>query len=393
VPLPDESAVAVVDEPRAPDAAARVLEHWAAREPCFVADPRAPEPRRQAQRARLGAAPLPPGAALVVASSGTTGPPRLVVHGRGPVEAAARAVSGALAVDPDRDRWLACVPLHFVAGLAIVVRAAVSGVPVTVHDGFDVDAVAAAAGPCTLVSLVATQLVRLLDAGAPLHRFRAVLLGGGPAPAGLVDRARAAGVAVHLTYGLTETFGGCVHDGHALPGVRLAIAPDDGPTGEILVGGPVMLEYLGDPDGTAAAFTPDRMLRTGDVGALAPDGTLRVVDRRRDLVITGGVNVSPTAVEAVLADDPAVADVAVIGVADPEWGERVVACVVAADPARPPTAADLRARAAGRLTPAELPRAVRLVDAIPRTASGKPRRGELRAGEPGSASGPARSSL
>jgi O-succinylbenzoic acid--CoA ligase len=375
VPPTDESAaVAVVDAARARDAAGALARHWRAGRPCCVLDPRAPVDRADALRARLAGTSPPPGAALVVASSGTTGPPRLVVHGRAGVVAAARAVNEALAVDPDRDRWLACVPLHFVAGLAIAVRGLVAGTPVTVHDGFDVDAVAAAAGPCTLVSLVAPQLVRLLDAGAPLDRFRAVLLGGGPAPPGLVERARAADVPLHLTYGLTETFGGCVHDGHPLPGFEVTTAPD----GEILVGGPVMIGYLGDRAATAAAFTPDGRLRTGDVGRIDATGRLTVVDRRRDLVISGGVNVSPTAVEAVLAGDPAVREVAVVGVPDAEWGERVVACVVPRDPDHPPALADLRARAAGRLAPAELPREVRVVDAIPRTSSGKPRRADLR---------------
>jgi acyl-CoA synthetase (AMP-forming)/AMP-acid ligase II len=139
-----------------------------------------------------------------------------------------------------------------------------------------------------------------------------------------------------------------------------------------------MLGYLDDPAATAAAFTADGRLRTGDVGRLDAEGRLTVVDRLNDLVITGGVNVSPTAVESVLAADPAVADVVVVGAPDAEWGERVVACVVPADSNRPPTLADLRHRAADRLTPAELPREVRLVHAIPRTGSGKPRRTALR---------------
>ncbi len=382
MPPSDESAharaaVAVVDEPTAPRVADEVTRHWRAGRPFVVLDRRAPASRRRAQQTLATAASLP-GAAVLVATSGTTGEARLVVHGRPAVERACRAVDEALAVDPARDRWLACVPLHAVAGLAIVLRGVVSGTPVVVHDRFDVDAVGAAAGDCTLVSLVATQLTRLLDAGAPLARFRAVLLGGGPVPPDLWARAEAAGVAVHATYGLTETFGGCVHDGHPLAGVEITI---DAPTGagEILVRGPVMLGYQGDADATAAAFTDDGRLRTGDVGAIGPDGRLTVVDRRKDLIISGGVNVSPTAVERLLAADPEVADVAVVGAPDPEWGERVVACVVPADPSRPPSLADLRRRAAPAAVAAELPRELRLVTAIPRTAGGKPRRAELRA--------------
>ena len=316
------------------------------------------------------------GESVVVATSGTTGERRLVEHGRASVEASCRAVSRALGVDPDRDRWLACVPVRFVAGRAIVLRGLVTATPVTVHEGFDVDAVGAAAGDCTLVSLVPTQLLRLLDARAPLDRFRAVLLGGGPVPTGLVDRAGDAGVAVHTTYGLTETFGGCVHDGRPLDGVSIRIEPE---SGEVLVQGPVLMRgYVDDPDATRAAFTSDGWLRTGDVGRYAADGRIEIVDRLKDLVITGGVNVSPTAVERVLQTYPALADVCVVGVPDSEWGERVVACLVLRDGLQVPTVEDLRTFARGRLTPAELPKEVRILTEIPRTASGKPLRRALR---------------
>jgi O-succinylbenzoic acid--CoA ligase len=315
-------------------------------------------------------------APVVVETSGTTGRPRLVEHGPPSVEASCRAVSRALAVDPDRDRWLACIPLRFVAGRAVVLRGEVTGTPVTVHDGFAVDRVGDEAGTCTLVSLVATQLVRLLDARAPIHRFRAVLLGGGPVPAGLLARAGEAGVVVHTTYGLTETFGGCVHDGHPLDGVSIRLAPD---TDEVQVRGSVLMRgYVDDPEATRAAFTDDGWFRTGDVGRLAADGRLEIVDRLKDLVITGAVNVSPTAVERVVSTHPAFADVCVIGVPDAEWGERVVCCAVLAPGATPPSLDALRDFARERLAPAELPRELRLVGAIPRTPGGKPLRRELR---------------
>jgi acyl-CoA synthetase (AMP-forming)/AMP-acid ligase II len=175
---------------------------------------------------------------------------------------------------------------------------------------------------------------------------------------------------------MTETFGGCVHDGHPLSGVELAIEGARA-TGEILVRGPVMLGYLGAPDETARAFTVDGALRTGDVGFLDAEGALHVVDRLKDLVISGGVNVSPSVVESVLSSDPAVADVAVIGATDDEWGERVVACVVPADRERPPVLAELQDRVRDRLSPSELPRELRIVEAIPRTGSGKIRRADL----------------
>jgi acyl-CoA synthetase (AMP-forming)/AMP-acid ligase II len=140
-----------------------------------------------------------------------------------------------------------------------------------------------------------------------------------------------------------------------------------------------MRGYRLAPERTAAAFTVDGWFRTGDAGTIDGDGRLRVVDRLRDLIITGGVNVSPSEVEGVLGRHPAVADVCVVGAADPEWGERVVAHVVPADPASPPSLAELRAFAAEALSPAKLPRQVVVIEAVPRTPGGKPLRRVLSA--------------
>ncbi|MDQ6910995.1 MAG: AMP-binding protein, partial [Actinomycetota bacterium] len=169
-------------------------------------------------------------------------------------------------------------------------------------------------------------------------------------------------------YGLTETWGGVVHDGRALQGVEL----DLGPGGEVLVRAPmVMRAYRLRPEETAAAVAPDGWLRTGDVGRFDEDGALRVVDRLRDLIVSGGVNVSPAEVEEVLARCPGVADVCVTGRPDPEWGERVVAHVVPADPARPPEPAEVRAFAAERLAAPKMPREIVLVESVPRSTTGK----------------------
>jgi len=277
------------------------------------------------------------------------------------------------------DRWLACLPLHHVAALAIIGRAWVTGVPWTAHDGFDLDAVARSARDegTTIVSLVPTTLRRLLDAGAPLHEYRRVVLGGAPTPPAL--RARAEAVGVHLVdaYGLTETWGGFALDGVPITGAEVRLADD----GEVLVrGAMVMRGYRFAPDATHRALDPDGWLHTGDVGTFV-DGRVAVVDRRKDLVISGGVNVSPTQVEAVLATHPGVGDVCVIGAVDDEWGERVVAVCVAATPGAPPTLDDLRAFARDQLPPAHLPRELRLVDSIPRSRGGKALRRALR--EPG----------
>lgn len=251
----------------------------------------------------------------------------------------------------------------------MVARTWSTGVPVEVTKRFDPADVAAS--QASFVSLVPTTLSRCLDAGVDLSGFRAILVGGARLDPRLRSRATEAGASVVATYGLTETWGGVVYDGRPVEGVEVHIADDD----EIVVRGPmVMRGYRLRPDDTAAALSPDGWLRTGDAGAWGPDGALQVVDRLRDLIVTGGVNVSPTEVESVLAAHPGVADVGVAGAPDTEWGERVVAHVVAADPADPPTLADLRDFAGERLSAAKLPRHLELVAEIPRTPGGKPLR-------------------
>jgi O-succinylbenzoic acid--CoA ligase len=314
-----------------------------------------------------GGEPVEDGIAAVVATSGTTGTPRAAELTAAGIEASARAVSAALHAGPG-DHWLACVGMHSVAGLAIVARAWHGGLPVEVHDRFDADAVAEAArGGATLVSVVPTMLARLLDVGADLGRFRRILLGGAPAPAALLERAERAGATVVRTYGLTETFGGVAHDGQPLDRVELAI----GAGGEVKVRGPMVLRrYRRDPEGTLTALR-DGWLHTADLGRIGPDGRLEVLGRRDDLVITGGVNVHPLEVEAVLGRHPAVADVAVGAAADREWGQRLVAYVVAAEGGPSPTLETLRAFTRERLGAAKAPRELVLVQGLPRTASGK----------------------
>ena len=347
-----------------PEAASAVRAAWDAGDAVLVLDPRAPEGEVDGILRRMRAeAGVDDDVAAVVVTSGTAGAPKGVELTWDGLAASARGVGAALQVGPD-DRWLACLPLHHVAGLAVLGRAWAAGTAVTVLPRFDVATVATA--DATLVSLVPTMVRRLREAGVDLSPFRRILLGGGP----VHDR----GPNVVATYGLTETWGGVVHDGHPLAGVELSI----GEANEILVRAPMVMKgYRLAPEATAAAFTAGGWLRTGDAGEIDPEGRLRVVDRLRDLVITGGINVSPSEVEAVLARHPGVSDVCVAGVADPEWGERVVAYVVPADRAAPPALADLRAFAADHLSAAKLPREVALVDAIPRTPGGKPLRRRL----------------
>ena len=315
-----------------------------------------------------GGRPVPGDVAAVVTTSGTTAEPRHVVLTRQAMESSARAVTAALEVTPGEDRWLACVPLHHVAGLAIVARSYFCQTALAVHPSFDVSAVDKAAGRSTVVSLVPTMLSRLLDAEVPLRRFRRLLLGGGPIAPSLLGRAKLAGIEVTTTYGLTETGGGCVHDGKPLPGVQISISSN----GEILVKGPVVMRgYHHEAPANRCAFTDDGWLRTGDLGRIGGEGLLRVIDRIKDIVVTGGVNVSPTAVEAVIVEHPAVDDVCVTGAADEQWGERVVAFIVPRPGLEPPTLEELRSFSSERLAASELPRELRIVGSIPRSSGGK----------------------
>lgn len=373
-----------------PAAAAAVRESWARGEAVAVLDPAAPRAvidrllgqvrpthlvDRDGRHRRADGVPVADDVRAVVLTSGTTAGPKAVELTAGGLHAAGDGCNRALGIDAD-DRWLVCLPLHHVAGLAILARAAVGGQPAIVHPSFDVAAVASAPRQehATLVSVVPTTLARLLDADAPVHEYRRVVVGGAPLAPTLRHRAEAAGVPVVDAYGLSETWGGFVLDGVPIPGADVAVGPD----AEIRVRGPMILRrYRFDPDATAAALDTEGRFGTGDVGEWGDDGRLRVVDRRRDLVITGGVNVSPTAVETVLADHPDVADVCVTGAPDPHWGERVVAFVVPRADGPVPTVEALRSFARERLRAPELPRQVVAVEVIPRTSGGKAQRRRL----------------
>lgn len=328
-------------------------------------DPRLPEPM---QRTVLAAArpdePIEEGDALVVATSGTTGDPRAVVLTHAAVTASARATSRRLAVDPERDRWLACLPLAHVGGLGVVTRALATSVPLTLIERPEEDGVkAAAAEGCTLVSLVPTLLARIDPSW-----FRAILLGGSAMPSNLPSNAV-------TTYGMTETGGGVAYDGVPLDGVEVRVvgSPDSGPeSGEIQVRGAMLLR--GYRDGTDPKDTAG-WLSTGDAGTWdSTAGRLHVTGRIGDLIITGGENVWPASVEQTLEMHPAVREVVVFGREDPEWGQRVVARVVPDDPTAPPSLDELRAFVRETLPVWAAPRELELADTLPRTALGKPKR-------------------
>jgi o-succinylbenzoate---CoA ligase len=384
----EASLVAVLVE--RPSAAVTVRASWERGEAVAVLDPAAPPAvldgllRRlrpthlvdtDGRHRRDHGVPVTDDVRAVVMTSGTTDRPKAVELTAAGLRAAGAGCNTALGVDAD-DRWLVCLPLHHVAGLAILARAAVGGQATIVHPSFDTAAVASAPrhADATLVSVVPTMLGRLLDAGAPLHEYRRVVVGGAPMAPALRRRAETAGVPVVNAYGLSETWGGFVLDGIPIPGAEVDVGSD----AEIRVRGPMILRgYRFDPGATDAAFEADGWFRTGDVGDWGEDRRLRLVDRRRDLVITGGVNVSPTAVETVLAEHPDIVDVCVAGAPDPHWGERVVAFVVPRAGGSAPTVDALRTFGRDRLRASDLPRVVVEVEAIPRTAGGKPLRRRL----------------
>lgn len=305
-------------------------------------DPRLPAP----------AAEQPAGADTVVFTSGTTAEPRPVALSAAHHEASARALGGRLGLGTG-DRWLCVLPTWHVGGMAIVIRAAVFAATVVVHERFEPERVRdeLAWGGITHVSLVPTMLRRLEPLEAPA--LEVLLLGGGPIPAQQLE----SGLPIVATYGMTETASAVATGtpGEPLPGVELRIADD----GEILVRGPMV--------------AAEGWLRTGDAGSLDERGRLTVEGRLSDTIITGGENVAPIRVEAALETHPAVAEVGVVGLPDPDWGEAVTAFVVGE--ARE---TELLTHVRERLAPHEVPKSVRFVDSLPRNQAGKLLRAELR---------------
>ncbi len=290
------------------------------------------------------------------------------------------------------DRWLACMPLFHVGGLSIVVRSLLFGGPIRLHGRFDVASVSEAleAGDVAGVSLVPTMLSRVLahrDGRRCPAGVRAVLLGGAAAPGSLVERALQLGYPVCPTYGLTEATSQVATAAPPAPGactpgpmvplegteVRIGLNGRDaavGQEGEILVRGPtVMRGYLGDAAATARALQSG-WLHTGDVGYLDANGGLHVLDRRDDLVVSGGENVYPAEVEAVLLEHPDVLEAGVAGEPDDDLGARVVAWIVLRDDAVPDSAA-FAEHCAARLAGFKRPRRFRFVPSLPRNAAGK----------------------
>ena len=392
---------------------AEVLSRFA---PSAIETPDGTERIAPAGPGRDGGGGVGPDIAVLVATSGSTGAPKGVQLSAAALRASAAASLSRIGAPPAPPgappapasaapragrRWLCCLPGFHVAGLQVLVRSLLAGTEPVVAGHVDAEVVAGAG--CAYVSLVPTQLRRLLDTGAPLAAFDAILLGGAAPPAGLLADAEAAGARVITTYGMSETCGGCVYDGRPLDGVRVRLSD----RGLIGISGPVLFSgyWSAQPGGSASggpapggsasggsaaggsapggaasgSGLDDGWFWTSDLGVLDDTGRLTVRGRADDVINSGGEKVVPGEVEAVLGTLDGVRDVVILGMPDSEWGEIVTAVIVPEDPGVPPELARLRAQARERLPGFAAPRRLILVAEIPMLASGKPDRQALRA--------------
>jgi O-succinylbenzoic acid--CoA ligase len=316
---------------------------------------------------------------ITIETSGSTGEPKQVVLSRSAMRASARATQDRLG---GAGQWLLNLPAAYVAGTQVLFRSIVAGTEPVVQDGDFESAAAAMNGSRRYVSLVPTQLTRMLESAADLEALRgfdAVLVGGARVDPVLRGAAERAGLRIVATYGMSETCGGCVYDGVPLDGVAVALAPD----GRIRLGGPVLFEeYAGAPELTAEV-KQDGWFLTADIGRVDEDGRLQVLGRIDDVVISGGVNVPTPAVSARLREHEAIGAAEVVGVPDDEWGQRVVALVVLAPSAAEPSLEELRDFVAQRHPRSWAPRSVEVLEAIPLLGNGKTDRVRLmRSAEP-----------
>lgn len=328
--------------------------------------------------------------ALVVATSGSTGEPKGALLPASALRASASATHDRLG---SPGTWLLALAPHHIAGVQVLVRSVLAGTEPEVLDlrsGFDEQGFADASDRLRgrtsgrrYTALVPTQLARLLDAGGraadALAAFDAVLLGGAATPPSLLARARDAGIRVVTTYGMSETCGGCVYDGVPLDGVHVAVEG----SGRVALGGQVIARgYRLRPDDHAFTLCDGaRWFITNDLGARDGDGRLTVLGRADDVIVTGGTNVAPQSVEAVISELDGVRECLVVGVPDARWGQRVVALLIVSradgspvPDAAPPGLDAVRHLVKARLGAAAAPRDVLLVDTLPATTPGKPDR-------------------
>ena len=309
---------------------------------------------------------------LVVSTSGTTGPPKGAMLSAAALTASASATHRRLG---GPGRWLLALPANHIAGIQVLLRSALAGttpVVVDVSQGFDTATLPTAISKLgtgrRYTALVATQLAKALTdpaATAGLASLDAVLIGGGPLPAPIANRAAAEGIPVVRTYGMSETAGGCVYDGVPLDGVRVRI---DGE--RVVLGGPTLASGYRNPV-SPDPFGEPGWFRTDDAGDLDTRGVLTVHGRLDAGIGTGGLTVDPHVVEAVVAQHPNVAECAVFGVPDDRLGQRVAAAVVVRSGACPPTLEQVRAQVTSTLDATAAPRELHIVDRLPLHGIGK----------------------
>ncbi len=329
-------------------------------------------------------APIDDRVSLVVSTSGSTGTPKGAQHSPATLAASSRATADRLG---GHGNWLLALAPHHIAGLQVILRALTAGQTPAILDirtGFDPDVYARAVseldGPRRYTSLVPTQLVKILDhprATAASRALDAILVGGAATPKPLWDRAVAEGLPVVATYGMSETAGGCVYDGRPLDGVMVRIAdPAPDGVGRVLLGGPVVASgYRNLPD--HPAFAEPGWFRTDDLGVVDDAGLLSIVGRADEAISTGGLTVVPQVVEAVIADDAAVAECVVVGLPDDRLGEAVTAFVVVR-PGERLDANRIRGSVTDRLDRYAAPRRIVELDALPLRGPGKYDRRALR---------------
>ena len=384
----------------------RLVDHlrevWEAGDTAFPLDPHAPRAQRREllalvrpgllieedrdgtlRRRRLrDARTVAAGSGLVVTTSGSTGVPKPVLLSRAALSASTEASVARLGAQLG-DRFALALPAHHIAGLQVILRAwHCQTEPVIVGDGGSPAVLAAASQHSEHISLVPTQLRRLVQAASQrtkvaeaLGRWRSILVGGAHLDLDLQERAREHGARVVTSYGMTETCGGCVYDGEPLAGVQVTLTSDQ----RVKLAGPMLFDGYLDADASTPRRPDPSGFVTSDLGAFDDQGRLQILGRADEVVITGGEKVPVAAVATLLRAHPRVSDAEVVGVPDPEWGARVVAVVVAAAGAPAPDLDEVRAHTTQALPRAYAPRQVVVVDEIPRDRMGKTSQKRLRA--------------